>query len=155
MIPFYTEISNSICNYFNISHVIIRLSRLKTNVNGEYYYKSKLIKISNTVEILSELFIEILIHELAHHLRQQRFYNKVNNYYDIVELNKEDLKDINFKKIKNKNYKYIGQNYFIENNDNYLICKRGTSHSKEFKQCLKDILNFYKYNNFEGKITFN
>jgi len=126
--------TNKICNHFEMRAIpVYRNSRLRRTLG---------IWRRCEIELSLKAKVDTLLHELAHHLHETRYIKGVKGYYKAELWNKQEAIycDIVTKRIWYGGIK-TAKNEQPKKKLIYLI--KGTSHGKEFEQCLRDIEAFY------------
>lgn len=120
------QISNKICKHFKIPNAKILIGLNEKNYLGIY--------LNDVIQIRYSGDIPTLLHELAHHLKEHRWLSREKGYYQTFQTREMELDYIDIE----------GKKWYAPNGKSIEIqAKIGNAHGKLFKDCLKEIKNYY------------
>lgn len=125
----YQKLADSVCGHFGVIPVKVKINfRLKTTYG---IYRNSVIELRS----ISDETNETLIHELAHHLRSERFRKRVPGYFLTMMAHKMQLSSIDAS----------GQKWYSATGPlEKVTFYRDGPHSKIFKKCYREISNYTK-----------
>ena len=131
----YQMIADDICNHFDIKRILCKWNPYLKTTLGLYYR-------GNRIELHRKAGVSTLLHELAHHLRSERFRKRVPGFFLRGITRKMELDHIDAR--GRKWYSATGplEEYFFY---------KDRPHSNLFKKCLSEIEKYFYGKNYNHK----